>query len=636
MEQSSEQISVREQASRQNIALLKASFWEAQRPDPVVTVSEWADKHRYLSPVASAEPGIYRTSRTPYLKEIMDHCSTSSLTREIVLKKGSQVGFSECALCWIGYVMDRSPGPSMIIQPNEKLAKRFSKQRVDAMIRDTPQLQKKVREKKSRDSSNTVEMKEFDGGLLVISGANSSVNLRSMPIKNLFLDEIDGYSQDVDGEGDPVDLAVVRTRTFPRRKILKGSSPTTEAKSRITKAYNETDKRRYYVPCPHCDHYQTIEWPNIKWERGRPETAHMECTGCKGQIHEFHKTKMLERGEWRATAKAKKKRVVGYQLSALYSPVGWYSWADAANDFLKAKDDPLKLQVFVNTVLGEEWKEKGEAPDWERLFERRELYPVRIVPPGGLFLTAGVDVQGDRFEMEITAWGKDKQSWSIDYRVEYCDTAAEGSYQVLDALLNETFEVAGSKTRLGLRMLAIDSGHNTQAVYHWCRKNIGRAVPVKGRETQPTIVSTPTYVDVSYGGKKIPNGVRLWKVGTSVGKSELYGWLGLKKPTREGEPYPPGYCHFPQYAEGFFKMLTAEQLVIKQVRGYRRYVWEQTGRNEALDCRIYSRAAACIVGLDRYTDADWKQMEDALHSKQASVAPVKTKGGIPVKESDYW
>lgn len=622
--------------SENNLRLLGSSFYEAQKPDPVMTVSDWADKYRFLSAIGSAEPGRYRTSRTPYLKEPMDHLSATSLTQEVVVMKGSQVGFSEAALCWMGYVMERMPGPSMIVQPTDGLAKRFSKQRLDPMIRETPALMKKVREKKSRDSSNTATMKEFDAGVLVISGANSAVNLRSMPIKNLLLDEVDGYPVDIDGEGDPVELAEVRTRTFPRRKIFKGSSPTRELTSRIHKAYEETDKRRFYVPCPHCEEFQVIEWSRIKWKSGKPETAKFECIKCKKLIEEHHKTVMLARGQWRPTGTAKKPRVVGYHLSALYSPLGWYSWTEAARDFLKAKENPNKLMVFVNTVLGEVWKEKGEAPDWQALYDRREQYPMGTVPKGGTIVTVGVDVQKTRFELEIVAWGENKESWSIDYRVEECDTSDSNSYEVLDKLLAETFPVEGSTVRLPVRMMAIDSGFNTQIVYDFCRKRKLNTVAVKGFDNQPSLLALPKPMDVSYAGRKIRNGVMLWKVGTNIAKTELYGWLGLKKP-KEDEEKPEGWTHFPQYGEEYFKMLTAEHMVLKPIRGFRRYIWEQTGRNEALDARIYARIAACIVGLDRFTDVDWKEMKDAIYSKKAEKAgAVKTKDGIPVRNSEFW
>ena len=608
------------------------------RPETKLTVSEWSDQNRVLSQIASSEPGIWRTSRTPYLKEIMDVLSASDPSHEVVFMKGSQIGGSECGLNWIGYLIDHNPGPTMIIQPTDQAAKRFSRQRIDSMFRDTKKLQDKIRAKKSRDSSNTALMKEYDGGIMIITGANSASALRMMPIKSMFMDEIDNYPADVDGEGDPVELAQVRTRTFPKKKVFKNSSPTTEEGSRIKAAYEQSDKRIYMVPCPLCDFYQQILWANIKWEKGNPHTAHMVCVHCDGKIEESHKTKMLEKGKW--VKQNPESSIAGFHLSALYSPLGWLSWAEAAKDFVAKSKDELKLRVFVNTVLAEPWKEKGDAPEWERLFERRELYKIGTVPKGGLFLTAGVDVQKDRFEVELVAWGSDKQSWSVDYQVFMGDTSAEKSYEELEKYLNRQWPVEGSKAKLPIRLMAIDSGFNTQSVYNFCRRLRGRVEAVKGVDTQQTLVARPTKQDVTFGGKTWKNGVRLWKVNASIAKSELYGWLSLKKPTQEGEPYPPCYCHFPQYSDEHFKMLTAEQIMVRIVKGFPKYEWHKVReRNEALDARVYARAAAMIVGLDRYTESDWKSMREALISEDdnSNVAEVnKTKGGIPIRNSEYW
>lgn len=608
------------------------------RPDPYLNLSDWADQNRILSNVSSAEPGRWRTSRTPYLREIMDCLSARSTTNEVVFMKGSQIGGSECGLNWLGYLVEHNPGPTLIVQPTDTLAKRFSRQRLDGMFRDTPSLAGKIREKKSRDSSNTMLMKEFAGGMFLLVGANSAVQLRSMPIKNANLEEVDGYPDDVNGEGDPVKLAEKRTSTFPKRKIFKNSTPTIEGKSRIKDAFDASSRGRYYVPCPFCGHFQTIEWSRIKWEKKDPSSAKLQCESCKELIEEKHKTKMLEQGKW--IHAVPEHRVRGFHLSALYSPVGWYSWSQAAREFMEAQQSDNKLRVFINTVLGETWKEKGEAPEWERIYERRELYPFNLVPVGALFLTAGVDVQKDRFEVEIVGWGRDKQSWSIDYRVIYCETSDIRSYAKLDEILDTVFPVEGSKTGLEVKMLAVDSGYNTQTVYAYARAKGFRVMAVKGFDREVSIVGRPSAVEVSYGGKTIPRGVRMWPVSSPTAKTELYGWLRLPKPTNPDEKFPPGYCHFPQYNDDHFRGLTAEQVVRKIVRGYPRYVWEKIReRNEQLDARIYARAAAAVVGLDRYNDKDWNDLELALRSKKEraseSEPQQKTKGGIPVRESDY-
>lgn len=527
---------------------------------------------------------------------------------------------TECGNNWLGYIIDHAPGPIMAVQPTVDLAKRNSKQRIAPLIEESPRLRGKVSEAKSRDSSNTILEKDFQGGRLVMTGANSAAGLRSMPARYLFLDEVDAYPGDVDGEGDPVSLAKARTRTFARRKVLCVSTPTISGRSRIEALWELSDQRRYYLPCPYCDGFQHLEWSQLKWPPGEPHKVVYMCIHCEGGIEEYHKTKMLERGEWRAeNPGARGGKTAGFHLNSLYSPLGWFGWRDAVEQFQEAKDKPELLRGFVNTVLGETWKEKGDAPEWQRLYERREPYAINTIPPEVVFLTAGVDVQKDRLEVEIVGWGRDKQTWSIDYRVLHGDTAIESTWSQLDAILGEQWE-AQSGVQMGIRMLAVDSGFNTQHVYNWARKHpFNRVMAIKGVDTATVMLGNPSPVDVHSSGKRIRRGFKVWPLGVSLIKSELYAWLKLDKPI-DGGTYPPGYCHFPEYGDEYFKQLTAEQLVVRTVRGYRRYEWQKTrDRNEALDARGYARAAAAAVGIDRMTNAQW----DALMREVGASAPAR-------------
>ncbi len=610
---------------------LVSDAWGAGiKPDPMLTLSEWADQYRMLSQKASAEPGRWRTERTPYLKEIMDCLSPRSRVERVVFMKGAQIGGSECGNNWVGYIIDHSPGPTMVVQPTLDLAKAYSKQRIKTLIEETPRIAGKVKDAKERDSSNTMLMKEFQGGFLKVAGANSAASLRSMPVRFLFLDEIDAYPGDVEEEGDPVKLAEKRTGTFARRKQFYNSTPTVDGRSRIQSLYDQTDRRRYWVPCPHCKKFQTLKWAQIKYDtvhRGKElESSNVRyiCEHCEGEIHEQHKTEMLAKGEWRAEDPGARGGIhVGFHLSALYSPVGWYSWAKAAQDFIDAKDKPEELKGFINTCLGETWKDKTDAPEWERVYERREPYPQNRAPKQVLFLTAGVDVQKDRIELEIVGWGRDKQSWSIDYRVIEGDTGMEDTWRQLDKALMETWPHE-SGVQMHLRMLAIDSGYNTQHVYNWARKHSReRVMAVKGVATASLMLGSPSTVDVTQRGRKVKRGFRVWPAGVSIAKSELYSWLKLKRPI-EDQPFPAGYCHFPEYGPEFFKQLTAEQQVVKVVKGYRRYEWQKTqDRNEALDCRVYARIAAAAIGLDRFSP---EQLEAIATEIGITIdAPVQTK-----------
>jgi phage terminase large subunit GpA-like protein len=408
---------------------------DGARPDPLLTVSEWADQYRTLSQRASAEPGPWRTERTPYLGAIMDCLSPSSPVETVVLQKGAQVGGTECGNNWIGYVIHQAPGPMLAVQPTVDLAKRNSKQRIDPLIEESHVLRELVSDPRSRDSGNTMLAKEFPGGILVMTGANSAVGLRSMAARYLFLDEVDAYPGDVDGEGDPVNLALARTRTFARRKVFMISTPKITGRSRIEPSFDDSDQRYYWVPCPHCNEFQILKFAQVRWPKGEPEKAVYVCEHCGAEIENHEKHWMLPRGEWRA-AEPGLGKAAGFHLSSLYSPVGWFSWADAAAMFAEAQKNPALLQVFVNTVLGETWALQGEAPEWQRLYDRREDYLIGTVPNGGLFLTAGVDIQKDRIELEVVAWGRGKESWSVDYQVLEGQTTEGAVWQKLTAVLN--------------------------------------------------------------------------------------------------------------------------------------------------------------------------------------------------------
>jgi phage terminase large subunit GpA-like protein len=582
------------------------------RPDPLLTISQWADRYRWLSQRASAEHGRWRTERTPYLREIMDCLSPMSLIERTVFMKGAQIGGTECGNNWMGYIIHQAPGPMMSVQPTVEMAKRNSKQRIDPLIEESEVLRKLVRDPRSRDSGNTVLSKDFPGGVLVMTGANSAVGLRSMAARYLFLDEVDAYPGDVEGEGDPITLAMARTRTFARRKVFLVSTPKITGMSRIESAYEESDQRKYWVPCPTCREFQILKFAQLQWPKGDPQSAVYVCEHCGQEIRNHQKHSMLARGEWRAGAKGDG-RTAGFHISSLYSPVGWFSWGDAAKQFEQAQKNPALLQVFVNTVLGETWTLLGEAPEWQKLYDRREDYKVGLVPRGGLFLTAGADVQKDRIEVEVAAWGRGKESWSVDYRVFEGDTSRAAVWEKLTGLLNESFTTE-SGLELPIMQLAVDSGFATIEVYQWARRQGGRVLVIKGDSRTPSLIGSASPVEVGPMGAKLKRGVRVWPVNSGMAKEELYRWLRQDRPTDEdvakGIPFPSGYCHFPRYSEEYFKQITAEQLVTKIVKGYRRHEWQKMReRNEALDCRVYARAAAGRVGIDRFQEKHWTDLE---------------------------
>lgn len=604
-------------------------FRECLEPEPILTVSEWADEHRILSSVSASEAGPWRTSRTPYLQEIMDVLSVTHPARKIVFKKGAQVGGTEAGNNWIGYIIDHAPGPTMMVLPRGEDAERNSKLRIDPLIAESPRLREKVANPKARDSNNTIKQKGFEGGQLVLTGANSVAGLKSMPARNLFLDEVDEYPHDLEGQGSPISLVMARSRTFSRRKAFLVSTPTIEGASIIDSEFKLSDRRFYHVPCPECGEFQKLSFSNLSYEidENRKVTSiHYGCKECGFAIEEGSKTEMLKRGKW--VAENPDSDVVGFHLNSLYSPVGWYSWKDIAEDFEEAKHDleknkkTEKMRTFVNTALGKTYKEEGDAPEWERLYHRRDDYVMGVVPTGGLFLTCGADIQKDRIECEVVAWGRNKISWSVDYRVFPGDTSQDEVWGDFENYIANTFEVEGTNLDLPIKLIAVDSGYNTQKVYNFCRKfPKSRVVPVKGSDNLSILVGTPKVVDVKINGKTYKRGVSYWPVGVSVLKKELYSFLNLEQPIGDAK-FSDGFCHFPQYDEEYFKQLTAERELTKLNRkGYSVTEWvKDRERNEALDCRIYNRAAASIVGIDRYKEKDWERLE-----RNMGVAkPLKT------------
>jgi phage terminase large subunit GpA-like protein len=549
----------------------------------------------------------------------MDALSPSSSVEKVVFMKGSQIGGTEAGNNWIGYIIDQAPGPMLMVQPTVEMGKRWSKGRLAPLIEDTICLRDKVKDPRSRDSGNTVQSKEFPGGIVVITGANSAVGLRSMPVRYLFLDEVDAYPPDADSEGDPLTLAIQRTSTFARRKIFIVSTPTIQGLSRIEKEFNETDQRYFFVPCPHCDFFQVLKWENIHYDTD-PLQAVYVCECCKGNIENHHKTEMLRQGRWESTCQEKvNSKTIGFHLSSLYSPVGWLSWSICAQNYEMAKHDEQLLKAWTNTTLGIPWEEKGEAPDWGILFDRREHYRIGIVPEGGYVLTAGVDVQNDRLEIEIVAWGSNKESWSVDYRIIYGSPSDQKTWVALSKILHEEFESEDGVHRK-INMLAIDAGFSTQEVYAWVRtQSPHNVMAIKGIDNSLVPINAPTKVEVNLRGKKLKGSVRLWKIGVSMIKSELFNFLKQRK--NDDGSTPNGYCHFPEYNTEYFKQLTAEQLVTKIVKGYPKRIWQKTrDRNEALDCRVYARAAAIALGIDRWSESRWEQLTKKRNISQKNTA----------------
>lgn len=579
----------------------KLALWA---PPPKISVSEWADRERKLSPESSAEPGQWYTARAEYQRGIMDAFNDPS-TEMVVVMSSSQVGKSEILLNTAGYYISQDPSPIFVLQPTLDVAQSWSLDRLAPMLRDTPCLRGKVRDPRARDSRNTLLHKIFSGGHITVAGANSPSSLASRPIKVLLFDECDRYPASAGTEGDPIELAKKRTTTFWNRKIGLFSTPTIKDLSRIEAAYEESDQRKYYVPCFYCGEYQVMMWAQVKWPKNEPEKAAYHCRYCETMISDVDKLKMLSAGEWRTEKTFR--GIAGFWLNELYSP--WVTFSQMATKFVEIKRsrDPERLKTFINTSLAETWD--GDASDLieaDSLLLRREAYGP-LVPADVAILTCGVDTQDDRIELEVIGWGAGEESWGVEYRILVGDPARSEVWKDLDTCLQKVYP---HESGINLRILAacIDTGgHFTQQAYNFIRsREVRRIFGVKGanRPGVPIISKRPT--------RKNTGGINLFMVGTDAAKDQIYGRIKIQDPG-------PGYMHFPrEYGEDFFKQLTAERVVFE--KGVRRWKVKSGARNEALDIRNYALAALEILKLSPRFNLDRLAERYAIRTQADNAA----------------
>ncbi len=600
-------------------ALCRQTLLAALEPPPLLTLSEWSDRYRILSPPTAAETGPYHTDRVPYLREIMDALSEHSPWERVVVMKASQLGFTESGNNWVGYVIHHSPGPMLYVEPTLQLARDVSKERLAPMIAASPELSGLVAEAKTRRGDNTTMGKAFPGGILTLTGANSAVGLRSRPVRFLFADEVDAYPPDAGGEGDPLDLALRRLATFEgSSKTYIVSTPTVRGLSRIERAFSESDQRVYLVPCPHCGEAQEITWESIHWPEGHPEQAAMVCRRCGAEIDESHKGAMLAAGRWAPTTDDQGKtlgdgRTAGYRISALYSPPGWYSWGSAARDFLAAREKGASaMQVWVNTVLGQLWDEGGVTIEPETLEGRAEQYEAEV-PRKVLVLTAGVDIQADRIELDVIGWGQGEESWAIEHQVLHGDPHLLDVWESLDQALQRTYAHADGYT-LPIACTCIDSGHLARIVYGYVKTKAGRRIfAVKGSgEPGRAFVAAPSKRRTGRDRRPVP----LYIIGTD----EAY--TATQRRLRAPEP-GPGFHHTRaghNYSHEYYRQLCAMTAVIGYTRGRPRRIWKQLpGRAaEAWDTLVYATAALYILS------PSW---EPLAQSRRRQVAAVRQAGG---------
>ena len=551
---------------------------EIFRPPPELKISQWSDRYRKLSPESSSEAGQWSTSRCPYQKEIMN-AFNDPFIEKIVVMTSSQVGKTEILLNAIGYYIDQDPSPILVVQPTLQMGQAFSKDRLSAMIRDSEKLKGCVKDARSRDSGNTTMHKKFAGGHISIVGSNSASGLASRPIRILLMDEIDRYELSAGSEGSPISLAIARTKTFWNKKIFMCSTPTIKGLSAIESAFEESDQRYYYVPCPECNEKQVLKWKNVVWEENKPETAAYACDHCGSVIDESKKQWMLKHGEWRATKQTE--NTAGFHLSELYSV--WSTWGQMATEFLEAKKNPETLKTYVNCSLGETWEEQGESLDYENLLERRLNYDHTTIPEDVLAITCAADLQKDRIEIQTVGWGKNYEAWVIDYKILWGDPNAMNVWNDFDTYLKKRFKTETNRI-IPISCTCIDSGGlHTNQVYAFTKPRQARRVfAIKGASVQgKPIVNRPSYV-----GK---NKAVLYTLGVDTAKEAIFNRLAS-----EPEDSTLHFCL--DLDEEYFKQLTSEKRITKWVRGKKQLVWKQIGkRNEALDTLVYNFGAIYIL-----------------------------------------
>ena len=599
-------------------AVYREAHFRGLQPDPDLWIDQWADEYmRIPRDAGAAEPGQYRTARTPYAREPMRCLSPAHPCKRVVTMVASQLMKTQIALNWIGGLMHMAPSNILTLLPSLGLAKRVSS-RIGKTIKATPQLRERVAANRSRDARNTMDTKEFEGGSLYITTAGSAANLSELSARYIYGDEVDRWVVDVGEEGDPIELAETRGSTFGRNaKFYFSSSPTIRGASRIADLFETSDQRFYYVPCPNCGHMQVLEWERLYYSADYTK-VHYQCVGpeCDVLIEEHHKGEMLAKGEWRAHAQGDGE-TVGFNLNALYSPPGWTGWASLAKQFEKAKlamsrGDLEPMQVFYNTRLAKVWDSAQEQTKADVLMARARLetYGLGAMPLNVLMLTASVDVQANRLEFLVVGWGAGMERWIIDYQVIWGDPSDQRTWSVLDDKLKARYpHPCGAE--MTIRAAGIDSGGNhTDEVYQFCRLRRWRNIfAVKGasKPGRPVIAQRPSMMDVTWKGLTERKGVELWFIGTDTAKD----WIYNRYPVEDG----PGALHFANdLPDDFFAQCVAERKVTRYVKGYKKIEWVKgkAERNEALDLMVYSLAMAHYLGLHRYKERDWERVRHAL------------------------
>lgn len=635
-------------------AVMLSGFARGMRPPPRLSVTEWAERYRYVGEESGSPfPGKWKGDRAPYLREVQDVLSLSDPCTEVVLMKSAQVAATEGGINLVGSVIHGDPSPILILLPTTNEVEKYAKLKLGSAIKATDELRERVRPMRSRSAdSSTQSMLRFAGGYAVIGHASSSAPLQMTSYRVVILEEVSEYPFDVDGRGDPVELAYARTKAWRETrgaKIYYCSTPGIEGLCRVSAKFDVSDQRQLYVPCPHCGAYQVLRWEDLRYAETPPHAAHFVCQGAEcGCVIEHHdKLAMVAAGTWvkcypgtddnpvpppviapeaikRWRARGSAGRQPGFAIWQAYSPL--ISWDGIVDEYVKAKPKgPAGLKVFTQQTLGRAWREKGDAPDAEKLLDRRVPYPSRRLPPGALVVTGFCDVQGGRLRWGVYAWGAGvagvPTGWRIDGGTIPGDPEEDDVWRRLESVIARRYPDQRGAT-WPIEAFGVDTGYKSHRVYLFCRRRPAVfACDGRGGEGHKAWlmppVGTAVKVDIDWRGQKIKGGCLLWPIGTWPLKSAHYA--GLRRMLRgpdAGGPFRPGGLYFNEDVDlTLLKEATAEDLKKGERNGRPYQYWEKHGANEELDIAVGARALAYYLGCDSQTAEQWQ----ALAAHRASV-----------------
>lgn len=567
--------------------LMSAAAARAVRPRGRLTVSQWSDNHRVLSSKGSGEVGRWRTARNPMLREIMDCLSLHSPIREVWVMKSSQVGVTEMSVNWLGYTMDYAPGPAMVLMPTLEARDTWKVQKLNPLLTDTTCIRDLLGGLRSRDAAHSKELIDFPGGILFLAGGNSPNSYAQKSVRNLMMDDLDRFPMQIAEEGDPVELARNRVKSFPRHKLLFASTPTIKGASLIERGYEQGDQRRYYVECPHCGERQVLSWSHVRANVTLTAADYICEQGCI--IEEHHKPAMLEGGIW--IPEHPERRVRSYHISALYAPIGLGpSWLDLVLNFKRVHKDPQSLKTFINQNLGEAWEDQTDKLKPNELAKRAGEYGRGIIPPGCLALTAGIDTQDKWLAITILGWGADGRHWVINWVEIQGDTTSQPVWDELEAFLHkQRFNSYGKEMRL--RAAGIDSrGHRTEQVKNFVMRP-SLSIPVYSIQGATNrigraIAQSGSYPNKSRTGKVVKQGYCVWNVGTEHCKDFIFGNLASDSERQISERV----FNFPQGLETEYYDGLLSEVYDPEKKRYVPRLGAKHKRNEPLDTKVYAWA----------------------------------------------